>query len=111
MDISDISSPEEGGKKLIILCEKVTREDIKVRFSDPVSSWEAWGEFNASEVHKQYAISLKTPQYEDGHLKEKTRVFVELVKPSDDSTSEPQEFFYGPSDAGNVTHCSFFIPY
>ena len=29
MDISDISSPLEGGKKIIILCEKVTREDIK----------------------------------------------------------------------------------
>ena len=29
MDISDISSPVEGGKKIIILCEKVTREDIK----------------------------------------------------------------------------------
>jgi len=102
MDISDISSPVEGGKKLIILCEKVTREDIKVRFYDPASSWEAWGEFNASEVHKQYAISLKTPQYGDGHIKEKRRVFVELVKPSDDSTSEPQEFFYVPSDAGTT---------
>ena len=31
MDISDVSSPLEGGKKIIILCEKVTREDIKVR--------------------------------------------------------------------------------
>ena len=111
MDISDISSPVEGGKKLIILCEKVTREDIKVRFYDPASSWEAWGEFNASEVHKQYAISLKTPQYGDGHIKEKIRVVVELVKPSDDSTSEPQEFFYVPSDAGKVTQCIFLFPY
>ena len=33
MDISDVSSPLEGGKKIIILCEKVTREDIKVRLS------------------------------------------------------------------------------
>ena len=30
MDISDVTSPAEGGKKVIILCEKVTREDIKV---------------------------------------------------------------------------------
>jgi len=103
MDISDISSPVDGGKKIIILCEKVTREDIKVRFYDPSSSWEAWGEFNASEVHKQYAISLKTPKYGDGIIKEKRKVFVELVKPSDDSTSEPQEFFYFPSEAGSST--------
>merc|ERR1712123_140050 len=103
MDISDISSPVDGGKKIIILCEKVTREDIKVRFYDPSSSWEAWGEFNASEVHKQYAISLKTPKFGDGIIKEKRRVFVELVKPSDDSTSEPMEFFYFPSEAGTPT--------
>merc|ERR1719420_1621318 len=62
MDISDVSSPLEGGKKIIILCEKVTREDIKVRFYDS-HGWEALGEFNPSEVHKQYAISMKTPRY------------------------------------------------
>ena len=100
MDISDISSPAEGGKKIIILCDKVTREDIKVRFYDPASSWEAWGDFNASEVHKQYAIAFKTPKYGDGLSKDKTKVFVELVKPSDESTSEPQEFFYFPSEIG-----------
>ena len=74
-----------------------------MRFYDPASSWEAWGEFNASEVHKHYAVSLKTPRYGDGHIKETRRVLVELVKPSDDSTSEPQEFIYFPSEAGNVT--------
>merc|ERR1712079_996110 len=100
MDISDLSSPAEGGKKIIILCEKITREDIKVRFYDPVSSWEAWGEFTAADVHKQYAISLKTPMYREGVVTEKRRVFVELVKPSDESTSEPQEFFYVGSETG-----------
>ena len=35
MDMSDNSSPVEGGRKIILLCEKITREDIKVhtRFS------------------------------------------------------------------------------
>ena len=103
MDISDISSPAEGGKKIIILCEKITREDIKVRFYDPASSWEAWGEFTAADVHKQYAISLKTPMYREGVVTEKRRVFVELVKPSDESTSEPQEFFYVGSETGIYT--------
>merc|ERR1712079_720907 len=100
MDISDIWSPAEGGKKIIILCEKITREDIKLRFYDPASSWEAWGEFTAADVHKQYAISLKTPMYREGVVTEKRRVFVELVKPSDESTSEPLEFFYVGSETG-----------
>merc|ERR1719410_1666407 len=55
MDISDLSSPLEGGKKIIILCEKVTREDIKVRFYDPEGGWEAWAVFGPNDVHKQYA--------------------------------------------------------
>jgi len=36
MDMSDDESPVSGGKKMIILCDKVTREDIRVRFYDPV---------------------------------------------------------------------------
>lgn len=99
MDISDTTSPVQGGKKIIILCEKVTREDIKVRFYDPEPgyTWEAWGELSAADVHKQYALSLKTPAFPNGILNERKRVYVELVKPSDETTSEPQEFFYLPS--------------
>ena len=64
MDMSDNSAPAEGGKKVIILCEKVSKEDIKVRFFD-YSGWEEWAEFGASGVHKQYAISLTVPRYRD----------------------------------------------
>jgi hypothetical protein len=107
MDISSTNSSAEGGKKIIILCEKVTREDIKVKFSDPdpTEPWEAWGEFSTSEVHKQYAISLRTPRYKDGSLTERRRVYVELVKPSDDTCSEPQDFWFlpvGHSDQGHA---------
>jgi len=63
MDISDDESPVAGGRKIILLCDKVTREDIKVRFYDPVNGWEGWGHFAPSDVHKQYAISLVTPAY------------------------------------------------
>jgi len=93
MDISDIMSPAEGGKKILIFCEKVAREDIKVRFYDN-KGWEGWGEFTPSDVHKQYGIALKTPKYRDGNIKEKTKVFLELFKPSDESVSEPQDFFF-----------------
>ena len=33
MDISETSAPAEGGKKIIILCERVARDDIKVETS------------------------------------------------------------------------------
>jgi len=97
MDISETSAPAEGGKKIIILCERVARDDIKVRFYDPMDSWESWGDFNAQDVHKQYAITFKSPSYamKEGTTESKT-VLVELVKPSDESTSEPMEFTFLP---------------
>jgi len=97
MDISETSAPAEGGKKIIILCERVARDDIKVRFYDQNDSWEGWGDFNAQDVHKQYAITFKTPSYamKEGTTESKT-VLVELVKPSDESTSEPMEFTFLP---------------
>jgi len=104
MDISDISSPMEGGKKIIILCEKVTREDIKVRFYDQEAGWEGWGVFGPNDVHKQYAISLVTPAYTGPISALHRRVLVELVKPSDDSNSESIEFFYVNSNSMTGLH-------
>jgi len=95
MDMSDNSSSVEGGKKIILLCEKITREDIKVRFFDPINGWEGWGQFSASNVHKQYGISLMTPAYTYSLTGAGVRrVRMELVKPSDGATSEHVEFYY-----------------
>ena len=105
MDISDVVSPAEGGKKILIFCEKVAREDIKVRFSDS-HGWEGWGDFNPSDVHKQYGIALKTPKYRDGNIKEKTKVFLELYKPSDETVSEPHDFYFSPFEGPPINHSS-----
>merc|ERR1712106_661696 len=107
MDISDNTAPVHGGKKIIVLCERVARDDIRIKFydSDPGSHWEEWGDFQAADVHKQYAISIKTPRYHDQNIEERKRVFIELVKPSDDSRSDPQEFFFLPLESktkGNI---------
>ena len=79
---------------MILLCERVARDDIKVRFYDQ-EGWEDWAEFSSADVHKQYAITLRTPRYPAGsnNSQEPSRCFVELVKPSDDSRSDPQEFW------------------
>ena len=94
MDMSDNSSPAEGGKKIIILCERVSRDDIRVRFF--LDNWEAFGEFKPEDVHKQYAIALHTPPFADTNLKEAKQVWVELTK-QDGSTSEATEFYFTPS--------------
>merc|ERR1711874_677146 len=95
MDMSDNSAPADGGKKVIILCEKVSKEDIKVRFYD-YNGWEEWADFGAGDVHKQYAISFKVPRYQNINICDPVKVCVELVKPSDDTRSEEEEFFFTP---------------
>lgn len=85
--LSDCSSPVNGGKEIILLCDKVTKgtycsrlaliikrfteyllhvDDIQVLFyqeEDGRPVWEANGDFSASDVHKQVAISFRTPRY------------------------------------------------
>merc|ERR1712183_494501 len=95
MDMSDNTAPADGGKKVIILCEKVSKEDIKVRFYD-YNGWEEWADFGAGDVHKQYAISFKVPRYQNINICEPVKVCVELVKPSDDTRSEEEEFYFTP---------------
>merc|ERR1712073_56396 len=95
MDMSDNTAPADGGKKIIILCEKVSKGDIKVRFYD-YNGWEEWADFGATDVHKQYAISFKVPRYQNINIVSPVRVCVELVKPSDDTRSEEEEFFFTP---------------
>jgi hypothetical protein len=99
MDISDTTSSVQGGKKIIILCEKVSKEDIKVRFVDD-EGWEAQGEFTSNDVHKQYAISLKTPPYKDLHITEERKVYIELYKPSnlERGDVDRHEFSYLPAE-------------
>lgn len=45
---------------------QVTKEDIEVRFFEEIDGqpvWEGLGDFQHSNVHKQVAISFRTPQY------------------------------------------------
>ena len=66
-----------------------------MRFFDPINGWEGWGQFSASNVHKQYGISLLSPAYTHPLTGAGVRrVRVELVKPSDGATSEHVDFYY-----------------
>jgi len=94
-NISDTTSPASGDKKIIILCEKISRDDIKIRFYDEYG-WEAYADFPPSAVHKLYAVAFKTPRYKDVGVKKRVRVQVELCNTND--RSEPKEFFYLPVD-------------
>ena len=70
-------------------------EDIQVRFyeesSDGTLEWEAYGDFQPSDVHKQVAIAFKTPRYKT--LEVSWRDFILLVH-SFNETAESNFLLY-----------------
>ncbi|XP_060935216.1 nuclear factor NF-kappa-B p105 subunit [Limanda limanda] len=88
-----------GGEEVYLLCDKVQKDDIQVRFyeeDDSGVTWEALGDFSPTDVHRQFAIVFKTPKYRDQNLQRPTSVFVQLKRKSDNETSEPKPFTYHP---------------
>ncbi|XP_034532374.1 transcription factor p65 [Notolabrus celidotus] len=86
----------KGGDEIFLLCDKVQKEDIEVRFFQ--DSWEGKGTFSQADVHRQVAIVFRTPPYRDTNLQEPIRVKMQLRRPSDREVSEPIDFKYLPVD-------------
>ncbi|KAF4071430.1 hypothetical protein AMELA_G00273200 [Ameiurus melas] len=85
-----------GGDEIFLLCDKVQKEDIEVRFFR--DTWESKGSFSQADVHRQVAIVFRTPPYCDTNLTEPVRVKMQLRRPSDREVSEPMDFQYLPAD-------------
>ncbi|XP_065095276.1 embryonic polarity protein dorsal-like isoform X2 [Ochlerotatus camptorhynchus] len=101
--LSDVTAPIAGGREIILLCEKVAKEDIAVRFYEEQHGnivWEDYGEFQHTNVHKQVAICFRTPRYRTLEVEQSVMVNIQLKRPSDGATSEPLPFELVPLDSG-----------
>uniref|UniRef100_A0A3P8YCK3 RHD domain-containing protein n=1 Tax=Esox lucius TaxID=8010 RepID=A0A3P8YCK3_ESOLU len=85
-----------GGDEIFLLCDKVQKEDIEVRFFQ--DTWEGKGTFSQADVHRQVAIVFRTPPYCNTNLTEPVKVKMQLRRPSDREVSEPMDFQFLPSD-------------
>ncbi|KAM3824988.1 transcription factor p65 isoform 2-T2 [Vipera latastei] len=85
-----------GGDEIFLLCDKVQKEDIEVRFFK--DSWEAKGSFSQADVHRQVAIVFKTPPYAEQAIREPVTVQMQLHRPSDKEVSGSMEFRYLPDE-------------
>ncbi|KAM6995808.1 LOW QUALITY PROTEIN: transcription factor p65 [Passerculus sandwichensis] len=83
-----------GGDEIFLLCDKVQKEDIEVRFW--AEGWEAKGSFAQADVHRQVAIVFRTPPFRDPALRAPVTVRMELQRPSDRQRSAPVDFRYLP---------------
>uniref|UniRef100_A0A8C5PSH3 Nuclear factor NF-kappa-B p105 subunit n=1 Tax=Leptobrachium leishanense TaxID=445787 RepID=A0A8C5PSH3_9ANUR len=88
-----------GGEEVYLLCDKVQKDDIQIRFYEEDENgvfWEGFGDFSPTDVHRQFAIVFKTPKYRDINITKTASVFVQLRRKSDYETSEPKPFLYYP---------------
>ncbi|XP_004580347.2 proto-oncogene c-Rel [Ochotona princeps] len=85
----------KGGDEIFLLCDKVQKDDIEVRFV--LNDWEAKGIFSQADVHRQVAIVFKTPPYCKA-ITEPVTVKMQLRRPSDQEVSESMDFRYLPDE-------------
>lgn len=92
-----------GDEEVFLLCEKVNKKEIKVRFFEPDADgntiWESYGNFSESDVHHQVAIVLRTPAYRQTEIGTLAHVYLQLYRPKDGEYSEPRQFTYYPRTA------------
>ncbi|XP_040576306.1 uncharacterized protein [Lepeophtheirus salmonis] len=101
--MTEYSAPVTGGKEMLIFCDKVTKDDIQVRFyeeKDGKVIWEGLGDFQLTDVHKQYGICFRTPRYENLEIDRPVKVSMQLRRPSDGTVSESRAFEFLPLDSG-----------
>ncbi|KAK5606855.1 hypothetical protein CRENBAI_014723 [Crenichthys baileyi] len=97
------SGSVKGSDEIFLLCDKVQKDDIEVRFFSS-NGWEARGSFSQADVHRQVAIVFKTPQYYNTNITESVTVHMQLRRPSDQEVSEPMDFRYLPENKDPYGH-------
>ncbi|XP_029345087.1 embryonic polarity protein dorsal isoform X2 [Acyrthosiphon pisum] len=103
--LSDAAASIVGDKEIILLCDKITKDDIQVRFfeeKDGKCIWEDYGVFKASDVHKQVAIWFKTPKYKITEIDSPVNVWIQLKRPSDGMCSDALPFTFTPDNSDPV---------
>ncbi|KAM4838363.1 nuclear factor NF-kappa-B p100 subunit isoform X2 [Urocitellus parryii] len=92
-----------GGDEVYLLCDKVQKDDIEVRFyEDDENGWQAFGDFSPTDVHKQYAIVFRTPPYHKMKIERPVTVFLQLKRKRGGDVSDSKQFTYYPLVEGGT---------
>lgn len=95
--LSTCAANVRGGTELILLCEKVVRDDTEVVFSEAFDNGSVWeASANIVLVHKQVAIAFQAPPYRDPTCMDNVKVKIFLKRVSDGARSAPVDFEYTP---------------
>lgn len=97
-------APFQGGKKILIFCSKVNRNDIEVHFKYKKKCGNEdvlKGIMQPKDVHEQYGIRVLTPMFDDFNQESKVKAKMYLYKPSTNSQSRPIDFYFCPNSCTN----------
>lgn len=99
--LSHAAGSARGGEQIILLCERVKKEEIKVEFrqleaGSQISTWSAFGRFEETDVHRQVAITFHTPPYRDPDTTESQVCFIRLVNRRTRACSADRRYEYYP---------------
>lgn len=100
--LSHCSAPATGGREVILLCDRISKDDIQIRFyeeRDGKLIWETYSELSPTDVHKQVAICFKTPKYYNENITQPVMVRIQLKRVSDNQVSEPRMFQFLPCES------------
>lgn len=101
--LSHCSAPATGGREIILLCDRIAKDDIQVRFfeegSDGEVVWETYSEISPADVHKQVAICFKTPKYYNPNITQPVMARIQLRRISDNQVSEARLFQFLPCES------------
>lgn len=92
--ISVASASMTGGQSVILLCDKVRREDIVVQiFEKDEHERTIWQkdinkDEKSFEVHHQYGIAFNMPAYRDPLAMTPRQCYIQLYRPSDGECSD-----------------------
>ena len=107
--LSHCSASILGGQEVILLCDRITKDDIQVKFFEEQNGqlvWEQNAEFQPNDVHKQVAIVFRVPKYYQDFINQPLTVYIQLRRPSDGHLSDARPFQYTPS---SLEQCSSIV--
>jgi len=111
--ISDNEAPIEGGKKILMFTSKIDKNDIEVHFAFNQNNQHhvLKGHMDHKDVHHQCALSFITPPFLDQKITQKHHAKLYLFRPSDQSTSDPIDFYFQPKTQDDVENMPLAIRY
>lgn len=102
-DISDTCAPVSGGKKIMLFHDKISRQRVGIRFYEKNQNgdkvWQSVIEDHV--VHRQVALSFKTPIYHNLDIEAPVKVYFELFLTDGKCSisSKPIEFEFHPIES------------